>query len=114
PTDEVDVSCWRTTCRGLRGERVNQGKGNEEDKQNDDSHTNLTFRISNCRKRGFVKNPPGHPREPGLRLVGRIDGDKLPTSPIVDPPAFLQCLGMRRRKMKPGKGFVAGMRLLLW
>jgi hypothetical protein len=29
----------------LGGERLNEGRGDEEHKQSDDSHTNLTFRI---------------------------------------------------------------------
>jgi hypothetical protein len=45
PTDELDVSCRRTACRGLSCERLNEGKRDEEHKRSDDSHRNLTFRI---------------------------------------------------------------------
>ena len=45
PTDELDVSGRRTACRGLGCQRLNEGKRQEEHRQSDSSHTNLTFRI---------------------------------------------------------------------
>jgi hypothetical protein len=50
-TDELDVSRWRTACRGLGCERLNEGKRDEQHKQSDDSHINLTFRIFHANRK---------------------------------------------------------------